>query len=71
MLHVHVKKQQIKPTKHCANREQVEGGNDNIMEGVNLFKIYCTHGWNYHNELPPILLMYTNYNIIKKMLHLF
>jgi hypothetical protein len=26
------------------------GGRKNEMEGVNLFKIYCMHVWNYHNE---------------------
>lgn len=27
----------------------------NIMDGVNLFKVHCTHGWNYKNETPHII----------------
>jgi hypothetical protein len=27
-------------------------GNENIMEGVNLFKVHSTHVWNYHNKIP-------------------
>jgi hypothetical protein len=26
-------------------------GKMTVMEGVNLFKAYCTHVWNYHNEI--------------------
>jgi hypothetical protein len=22
------------------------------VEGLNLFMVYCTHVWNYHNEIP-------------------
>jgi hypothetical protein len=25
------------------------------MEGVNFFKIYCNHVWNYHNEISLII----------------
>jgi hypothetical protein len=26
-------------------------GHGNIMERVNLFKVHCTHLWNYKNEI--------------------
>jgi hypothetical protein len=26
------------------------------MEGVNLFKVHCTHVWNYPNEIPSLLI---------------
>jgi hypothetical protein len=26
------------------------GGNGNIMEVANLFKVHCTHVWDYHNK---------------------
>jgi hypothetical protein len=29
-----------------------KAGNDNIIEGVNLFKVYNMHVWNYYNEIP-------------------
>jgi hypothetical protein len=28
------------------------GKNGNIMEGINLFQVYCMHIWNYYNEIP-------------------
>jgi hypothetical protein len=32
-----------------------------MTEGVNLFKVHCTHLWNYHNETTPlVILMHTN-----------
>jgi hypothetical protein len=33
-----------------------EGRNGNIMEGVNLSKLYCMHVWNYHKETPPHII---------------
>jgi hypothetical protein len=44
--------------KPCLKKEG--GGNGTVMEGVNLFKVHCTHGWNYHNEPPLVILMYAN-----------
>jgi hypothetical protein len=32
--------------------------NGKIMDGVNLFKIYCIHIWNYHSETPRIINAY-------------
>jgi hypothetical protein len=29
--------------------------NETIMEEVNLFKVCCTHMWNYYNESPHII----------------
>jgi hypothetical protein len=37
----------------CGNKRRREKGN--IMEGVNFFKIYCNHVWNYHNEISLII----------------
>jgi hypothetical protein len=39
-------------------------GNDNILEGVNFFKMYCKYVWRYHNEIPS-LLMYDKSKIKK------
>jgi hypothetical protein len=52
----------IKPTKYCLKRQGEERENANIMEGMNLFKVLCTHVWNYHNE-TPLNIMYTNSKI--------
>jgi hypothetical protein len=41
----------MKPTKHCLRKERKERVNGNITEGVNLFKLHCTHVWNYHDEI--------------------
>jgi hypothetical protein len=46
---------------NTSNTESGEEGkrkreNGNIMEGVNPFKVHCTHAWNYCN--PLMLLMY-------------
>jgi hypothetical protein len=41
----------IKPSKHCLKKERA-GGDQNTMEGMNLFKVHLTHIWNYHNETP-------------------
>jgi hypothetical protein len=43
MLHVYVWRQ---------HNETNQWENGNIIEGVNLFKVHCTHIWNYHNETP-------------------
>jgi hypothetical protein len=32
-----------------------KGGNGNIKEEVNLFKVHCRHVWNYHNESPCVI----------------
>jgi hypothetical protein len=31
--------------------------------GVSMFKVHRMHVWNYHNKIPPILLMYDNSKI--------
>jgi hypothetical protein len=28
------------------------GEDGNIVEGMRLLKVHCTHLWNYHNEIP-------------------
>jgi hypothetical protein len=38
-------------TKHYLERREGKGGNGDIMEGVNLFKVYCMHAQNCHNEI--------------------
>jgi hypothetical protein len=45
----------MKPTTLLEKGEGREGGNGNIMEGMNLFKVHCTHVWNYHSEVPLII----------------
>lgn len=39
----------MKPTEDCIKKG---GENGNLMEAMNLFKVYSTHIWNYHNETP-------------------
>jgi hypothetical protein len=36
-----------------------------IMEGVKLFKVHCTHVWNYQNEPPLYYLRLIITNKIK------
>jgi hypothetical protein len=43
----------MKPTKHYSKEMEEEGGNGDVMEGVNLFKIPYMHVWNYYNEPLP------------------
>jgi hypothetical protein len=42
----------MKPTKGYLKKWGGGRAEGNIMEEVHLFKVYCTHLWNYHNELP-------------------
>jgi hypothetical protein len=53
-------------TLHKKGGEE-RGGNENMMEGKNLFNVHCTQLRNYHNETYGVL-MYTNskYKTIKK-----
>jgi hypothetical protein len=48
----------IKPTKHFGKVGR-KGGLGNIIEGVNLFKVYCA-SMNYHSENPLIVFMNAN-----------
>jgi hypothetical protein len=52
----------MKPTKAVKKKKKKVGerGKASIMEGMNLFNLHCTYIWNYHNETPLALLMYTN-----------
>jgi hypothetical protein len=47
---------------HTLFEEGREKGARNIMEGVNWFIAHCLCVWNYHNEIPS-LLMYDNSKI--------
>jgi hypothetical protein len=35
------------------------------MEGMNLFKVYCMHMWNYHSEISLIINIWQFKNKIK------
>jgi hypothetical protein len=39
------------PPNTVCKREKEGGENGNTMEEMNLFKVHCTHVWNYHNEI--------------------
>jgi hypothetical protein len=43
----------MKPTKHRVEKRE-EGRRRNITEEVTLFKVCCTHVWNYWNEIPYV-----------------
>jgi hypothetical protein len=40
------------PTKHCLKTELEQKRDWDYNGGVNLFKVYCMHIWNYHSEAP-------------------
>jgi hypothetical protein len=46
-LHLYIWQQQ-----HEAHQTLHERGRREYNGGVNLFKVHCTQGWNYHNETP-------------------
>jgi hypothetical protein len=48
-VHICIWRQHNETTKYCAK-------NVGISWGVKLFKVHCTHWWNYHSEAPILLL---------------
>jgi hypothetical protein len=47
----------------CLNPSNTEKGkrrepkNENVKEGVNLFKVHYMHAWNYHNETSYLSML--------------
>jgi hypothetical protein len=54
---MNVNEEQHNETHHTLFKKggRAERGDRNIMEAVNLFKVYCTHVYNYHSKTPQII----------------
>jgi hypothetical protein len=41
--------------------EESQGRKEEVKDrGVNLIKVHYMHVWKYHNEIPPVQLIFVN-----------